>query len=381
MRSAEPRITEVKTVVDELLRRINHWVDDDRNTPVVPESVAIYIRQAEIICRQGDVPESCLPLQTATARLSEEFRAYSAREHGKYRPENGAPGPSFWAACANLARSRVGAETPLAERLEPVATLLKQGVSHEQIAQHIYGRRGVGPFLQINGAADVGLIEKEAANPGSVIPADWMPPWSLEVVERQKEKLSKQLKVFETLETARKYDDPCTVEEMLQQGAFVQQIERAKGVSRDEVLAAAKRMGIEAVDGPGYSPQLVRDSGVGGIAGETISHNNGDGSSGVNNGDGSFDYSDPATDNNDGPGLSKDEMRELIISRYVKSDGQRGGAEIAAELRQEGHTVTSAMVAKTITHYKKRKQQEQQGLGNQGLGQQQEQSAEEAAAV
>src|SRR6185437_1418964 len=109
-------------------------------------------------------------------RLMEEFRGYNQREYGKVRPESGAPGPSFWAAAKAVAVARAGADAPVVERLEPVHVLIAQGVTYDQIARHIYGRRGEGPFLQANGAPDVALIEQEANEPGSVIPKDWIPP-------------------------------------------------------------------------------------------------------------------------------------------------------------------------------------------------------------
>jgi hypothetical protein len=66
-------------------------------------------------------------------------------------------------------------------RLESVGDLVRQNVSPNQIAKHIYGYLAegretyVGPFLR-NGQVAHDLIEKEAATPGSVISPEWVHP-------------------------------------------------------------------------------------------------------------------------------------------------------------------------------------------------------------
>lgn len=326
--SVENRVIEILRMVDEMLRRITKWMNDPNGGPVVPEDVRLGIHSAAMTCGQGDIPECCRDLAIiAVPRLHEEYRGYSLREIGKVRLENGAPWPSFWAAAKAAAIARAGSDAPVGERLEPVSVLLEQGVTHDQIARHIYGRRGVGPFIQANGAPDIGLIEKEAHEPGSVIPEGWVPPWLQETLKRRQMELASKLSAFDRLECAKRYDDPATVEEMIRDGAFVQQIERAKGVTRDVVMAAAQRIGVTPVDGPGYHLG-IRDVQ-------------------------SFDDDDD-DDVNATLAADREALRSLVIELYTKYDGSKGANEIASEVRLLGHDITTNGVAAMICHWKKR---------------------------
>lgn len=352
------RLLEIKKTIDELIRRIETWLGT-HDQPVMPDTVVVAIKAAVMTMHQGDIPRCCQQLNTAVNRLHVEYLGYEGQEHGKYRPENGSPGPSFWAAAQELAKARHGAEEPTIERLEPVKVLLTQGVSHEQIAQHIYGRRGVGPFIDQYGCSDYALIEREAANPGSVVPENWVPPWHTQFIEQQKKKLEGQLKAFEVLETGRKYEDPATVEELLAQGAFVQQIELVKGVSRAEILKIAKREGLKAVDGPSYQPELrVLEKGKEGKEGKGEKQEK------------PVKSSSPAGASTDTTSDSDNELRDLVIDLFRRSQGEKGAAEISRELKSTGVNIHTNKVSVIIGQWK-RKQAEAIGAnagGNAAAG-------------
>eukprot|EP00456_Euglypha_rotunda_P067906 TRINITY_DN58_c7_g1_i2.p2 TRINITY_DN58_c7_g1~~TRINITY_DN58_c7_g1_i2.p2 ORF type:complete len:339 (-),score=104.99 TRINITY_DN58_c7_g1_i2:784-1800(-) len=316
---------------DELLRRVIAWTQDSHGIPLMPPAIVNQIRVVEELCRVGRLPESFLPLRIASGRIMVEYDGYVGREHGKFRPENSSPGPGFWASIKELAVARQAADQQVPERLEPVSTLLQAGVSHAQIGQQIYGRRGVGPFIQPNGDVDVALIEQEAREPGSVIPDDWVPPWHSDAIERRRQQFEQQIAIFEKLQTARHYDDPCTVEEMLQQGAFVQQVQRAKGVSRAKVLAAAQRIGVTPVDRPGYQPG---------------SHSKDNGTTA------SLPYSDDVEQ------PDRDALRDLVIDAYQQSHGEKTANEITQELRQSGYEISINAVTGFIGHWKRRQKLE-----------------------
>lgn len=335
--SSTSRVSQILAASDELLRQILEWIQDRQGASCVPDSVQAALQAVVAACDKA-VPKSCRALGThAIGRLAEEYRAYSLRECGKVRNENGAPGPSFWAAVAEFARARHQAEPPQLEQFRPVGWLLKQGVSHSQIARHIYGRNGIGPFIQPNGDVNSALIEREGRESGSVIPADWIPPWHTAAVSRRQKILKRQLKIFSMMETAQKYDEPATVEELLQEGAFVQQIERVKGVSRAAVLAAAARIGVQPIDRPGYrSPafdQAEREL---------------------------LDEADPPLSDNE----DRQTLKESIIELYEEFQGELGAAEIAAELRQLGHDINTNSVVATIGHWKRQKRARSSGTAS-----------------
>ncbi len=327
----EPRLRTILQQVDELLRRIDNWLKPGCS-PVIPAAVELAIQQTDIVLSNGDLPQSCLGLTTAVSRLVEEVRGFNAREHGKVRLESGGPGPGFWAAAKAVATARHDAQVPLIEQFEPVAVLLKQGVSHEQIAKHIYGRGGAGPFLQSNGTPDVALLEKEAREPGSVIQADWIPPWHAARLAVRQRQLEGQLQAYDQRQSARRYDDPASVEELLREGEYVQQIERGKGVGRERILETATRIGVTAVDGPGYQPGVRSPY-------ETDSSSDDD--------DDDDDMPRPAAD--------RAAAKALVIELCQKSKGTRGAAEIAAELRRLGHDINTNAVAGIIGGWKRKK--------------------------
>lgn len=322
----DKRTAEILRSVDEMLRRIQRWLDDPRRGPIMPVSVGLGIQACLQVCDAGEIPAGSRDLaMVAVPRLAEECRAYAQREHGKVRPENGAPGPSFWASVKAVARARADASTPGVEKREPVALLLQQGVTPDQIARFIYGRRGVGPFLQANGAPSIALIEQEAREPGSVIPTDWVPPWQRTLLERRDQQLNARLQRYDQQELARHYDDPATVEEMLRDGAYVQQIERAKGATREEILEAARNLGVTAVDGPGYRPGVR----------ETM-----------------YDVEDD--DSGAASVADRQALKSLVIQLYRQSDCTRGAASIATELRKLGHDINTNAVSATIGHWKRK---------------------------
>jgi hypothetical protein len=320
--------------VDELLRRVIAWTQDSHGTPIMPAAVANQIQVVDELCQSTKLPELFMPLHTASGRIMVEYEGYLIHELGKYRPENGSPGPGFWASMKELAVARQEADQPPVERLEPVSTLLQAGVSHAQIGLQIYGRRGVGPFIQSNGDVDVGLIELEAREPGSVIEDDWVPPWHQQAIDRRRQLLEQQTAILSKMETARHYDDPCTVEEMLQQGAFVQQVQRAKGVSRAKVLAAAQRIGVTPVDGPGYQQQQSHPGGEAPTA-----------------------TAEPEVNEQS----ERETVRNLVIDMCQESNGEKTAAEIVQELRSLGHDVSINVVTGFISHWKRRQKLEAAG--------------------
>ena len=325
--AVNPRQQAILRVVDEMLRRIQRWLSNSHEGPILPQEIGLAIQSAQQVCDSGPIPACCRDLaMIAVPRLAEELRGYRDRDHGKVRMENGGPGPSFWAAAKAVATARAASSSPEFEPLEPVGALLQQNVTHDQIARHIYGHRGRGPFVQPNGLPDAALIEQEAREPGSVIPSTWVPPWHEQALKRHRLQLQAQLQTFDRQQVATNYDDPATVEELLRDGAFVQQIERAKGVTRDEVLEAARQIGVTPIDGPGFHP-TPRDS----AAFEP-------------------DDDDPIAD----AVADRQALRALVIEHYTQSGGTRGASDIARELRRLGHDINTNSVSAMIGHWKRK---------------------------
>lgn len=320
------RTQQILRAVHELLRRIDRWMPLSVRVPQVPADVCQGIEDARAVCDAGRVPDVCRDVAiVAVPRLAEELGSYLRHEPGKVRAENGAPGPAFWAAMKALARALHGIEPPSAAPLESVADLLGQGVSGDQIARTIYGRRGSGPFVTSTGAVDTGLLDREARQPGSVIPHGWIPPWEAARSTQRRRELERRLLSYGQRERAVESDCHATVDDLLRRGASVQQIERMKGATREEILERARHLRVIPADAPGY--QAAR-----GLA-----------------------MAD-ADDDEERTAVVADRraVRALAIELFVAAEGQLTFAEIATQLRQRGHEITTASVATTIAHWKRR---------------------------
>ena len=131
---------------------------------------------------------------------------------------NGEPQDRFWTALRELMHERRVCGDLVLRRPESVATLRRQKVSDFQIAQHIYGRRGKGPFIDADGRIRHDLIDQEEKEPGSVVPADW-------VHEAEIERLRDQhIAIGEAAQpNGSATKGPPTIEGMLREGASIEQ--------------------------------------------------------------------------------------------------------------------------------------------------------------
>lgn len=359
--SLDNRIAEIKSSVDEFLRRINQWLQDSNGTAMMPDGVKSALSIAHLTCG-GDIPECCRTLAVvAVPRLVEEMRKFSTLEQDCYIKVGNVPSPMprFWAAVKALHEAREGAEELTFERMEPVNVLRKQGVSDDQIGKNIYGHRVAnsmeieGPFMLRNGTVDIEKLdrqcewEKQVREGGTitaqpVVPANWIPPWYKTDNQQRRDELQKERDVYERIGNPKRYEDPATVEELLQDGCFIQQIEKVKTVNgkpitRDQILEIAHRLKLEAKDAPGSGYR----------ASQVIPEITGD------------DEGDPEDDDATAT-PDKTALRDLIIETYLKSAGTKGAPEIAQELKLAGNDVRSQQVATTIQHYKARAKKEKE---------------------
>jgi hypothetical protein len=330
--SLQQRATEILQAVDEMFRRLENWITQPIPEPVLPDNVALAIARAEDVCRAGDVPTRFVDLATVCIpMLVCQFEAYDRREHGKSQP-NGAPGPAFWAAAKKARLARFDAEQASAAVRDPMANLRAQGVSDFQIAGEIYGRRGKGPFMTEDGIPDIALMNQECKEPGSVWKPGYIPPWEMEAVQARRKQHESKIAVYDRLQEGVKYEDPATVEELLREGAFIQQIENVKRVTREEVLAMAAKHGLKAVDGPGFAgstmPTIEIDDDLDGDE---------------------FDDDGERESQTANVGDAKAESIRL----FEESGGTRKANEIATEMRKAGYAVNTQTVAAILTHHKR----------------------------
>lgn len=111
--------------------------------------------------------------------------------------------------------------------------------------------RWEGPFFSRSGAVMQAAIEKEAREPGSVIPIGFTPP---DVAARRKAAVDAAKKSLAKLNAGVFRDensvtlDPASIDQLLEEGQFVDVIAKVKGVSIAAVQKRARELGIVPVD-------------------------------------------------------------------------------------------------------------------------------------
>ena len=255
------RETEIKSALKTMIDAKRRWsLSEDRFFPDWLENA---ISAALNIALNGDVPSSCIKIHTACVRLADAWGSIITEGEGLDQ-KTGVPGRQFWSLFESVEVQIKNSEVAKNRFLRPVKELLEEyksdgGRKWQYIARdygyldktgedHIWK----GPFFK-NGNVEQYLIEKEAREPGSVVPAGWHPEDENEKLRRHvvtesgsalsriRQHLKSQGKIQETPE------DPATIEELLRQGQFVSVIARVKKVSEEAVRAVADRLKITAL--------------------------------------------------------------------------------------------------------------------------------------
>jgi hypothetical protein len=239
------RTKEICGAVDVLIAVHDSWVADENSSSTLPLSFESALLDCERVA-DGTIPGPCRQLADAISRLIVEWNTFANGERSQ-----GKPLPRFWGAFRNMLEARKGVEARPPRRPEPVSLLLRQGVGYHQIAAHIYGHNGKGPFMTEAGQPDIDLIIQESDVPGSVVPRDWIHPAEQERVAKQAEFATKRIQTMSRMETVDDVTiDPASVEDLLREGQYTSVIARVKGITVEEVEEIAKSLSIKFTDVP-----------------------------------------------------------------------------------------------------------------------------------
>lgn len=255
---ATSRETEIKSSLKTMIDARRRWSQSDDN--FFPAWLEDAISAALNMVLNGDVPLSCIKVHAACVRLADSWGLIVTEGEGLDQ-KTGIPGRPFWVLFDAVEALMKNMEVSKNRHLRPVKELLEE-YKNDGGRKWLYIARDYGwldksgedhvwkgPFFK-NGNVDQYSIEKEAREPGSVVPAGWHPEDENEknrknviadsgsALARIRQHLKSQGKVQDTPE------DPATIEELLRQGQFVSVIARVKKVSEEEVRAVADRMKI-----------------------------------------------------------------------------------------------------------------------------------------
>jgi hypothetical protein len=239
--------------VDEFVKSYDEWANDEKTTVISPDSALGDMMEIMFVAvSKGDIPENCLELTLAINRLEHQWELY---QQGEFVAHTLEPQPTFYAAVRAVVDARRGVSLPTSRLVESVRTLREQKVSDIQIAKiygHRDGERWIGPFFNARSAVMSHLIDKEAEQPGSVIPASWEHPSDVANRTRRERELQTRLQRVDQRATReqqrseriRSEERPTEqqVAEYLAEGAFLHQVLRQWPIlTGEEVLAIAER--------------------------------------------------------------------------------------------------------------------------------------------
>lgn len=235
------REVELLGVVDHLLRVHQEWIEGPEQylTDVFEEAVLTAVETYGT----GALPNDyCREMAFKVNRLAEEWRKFE--EYGSRA--NPTPRDGFWAALEAISEFRTVFNEP-PKTLEPIELLANvQKVPHRQIAL-IYG------WFLPNGVPDEQKVREELAQPGRHVGPDFIPPEERKRRERLANAVDQRRRLLDRREhqevSAKFKPAPESVEELLRQNVTIRQIAEMKGISQEEVVKEAKRLGIKANEG------------------------------------------------------------------------------------------------------------------------------------
>lgn len=375
---AVDRETEIKSAIKTMLDARKKWAQsEDQFFPAWLEDA---ISAALNVVLNGDVPLACINVHAACVRLADAWGLIVTEGEG-LDPKTGIPGRQFWVLFDSVETLSKSMEVAKHRYLRPVKELLEEykndggrkwlyiardyGWLDKTGEEHVWK----GPFFK-NGNVDQYAIEKEAREPGSVVPAGWHPEDENEknrkniiadsgsALARIRQHLKSQGKVKDTPE------DPASIEELLRQGQFVSVIARVKKVSEEEVRAVADRMKIATLN----KEDLFQKAQVEGAADDQIYRESILGADDTSGGSGELMIDDPSPvdsptetppspaepdsetqdDDNDGNSETPDEL----LARLYQANPEIDTPRAMQALKSAGVTMTGQAVGRKLAAMK-----------------------------
>lgn len=242
---------QIIAAADNMIAVHDEWERDEK-APIQPTAAfeEALVKLAETC--NGDIPSRCRELATAVSRLTEEWNQYARGEWDR----RGCPLPRFWGAFRNFLTARSGATIRPIRRPEPVAALLEQKVSYQQIAFHIWGHDGKGPFINEAGQPDIDRI-RQAADGTYKGHLDWIHPSELSRnisdTVASKNRIENVLRLEH--EDEQITEDKSSIEDLLREGQFASVIAQVKHCTIEEVYRVGQAKGLTVNERPNLTAE------------------------------------------------------------------------------------------------------------------------------
>lgn len=235
------RVEQLNEAVDRVRGFHDAWSKDAQSGPIPGEGLVSAVYTMVDIFEAGPCPPSHVLLNNAVSALN---LAQVEWQDGEYGADGGPPS-RYYRAMGEVfdLRNRLNAIPP--RRPASIAQLRgpQNGATDQQIARHIYGYLNAegqheGPLLDSRGNVDWEKYEKEAAEPGSVVPMDWVNPRDRAALEAIGYYDTTPAVSLGAAQPSRGEQEARAVE-LLRQGAFVTQVANVTGLTVAEVSALA----------------------------------------------------------------------------------------------------------------------------------------------
>jgi len=249
------RLDEIVEAVNQLLDEHETFVAGDAAFP--PESFDVAVTAADIAIHSGDWPKQSIKICVKFGAFLEHWNRYRGGEWTR----DYSPRPQVWSALRDLIEEFELVRNPIQRTIEPVHVLLEQMKDfpgrYRQVAKAYGWRKEVrpgqfrwtGPFFDGNEVEVTSLIEKEAKDPGSVVPVGWRPDDEIEREKRsQVENQNRLANARRRLNNAKEDVDPASIDDLLFEGQFPDVIAKVKKVEIGEVLARAEALAMKPND-------------------------------------------------------------------------------------------------------------------------------------
>lgn len=219
-----------------------------------------------LLFETGDIPADCKDLFRIAERMKKEWEDFEQYVSGR----EPAPRASFWKCINEMETAITYAAPPVSDfYIESIETLVRQNVSHRQIAI-MYSHDGKGPFMTPGNPPqpNIKLVVQEIEKPGSVLGDDFEHPrltCERDIARRYENRLARKAEQLRSQKAEFEAEDtapigPESIEELIRQGVHDNQIMTIKRCTLDEILQARERMHAAKNGGSSQSTPTVNDA-------------------------------------------------------------------------------------------------------------------------
>lgn len=254
---SEERRGLILEAVDTFIQIHDSWEADLKGPAQPTERFERALKLAVDVCERGDTPQDCRRLVAAVAKMGIEWIKYENGLHLNDPTGDVLPVRQFWEAVRDVKSERSGAVPLEPKKRESIALLRKQGLTDQMIAKawedpEWPNKRG--PFYGSRGEANGDAIDAEiAANAKgeTTLPEGYIHYDDRARLKRDEENLRTRLsQLRQEAEKKVSKEDP---EAMLREGQFVNVVARECGLTQNEVVDIANKIGVK----PQMTPNLA----------------------------------------------------------------------------------------------------------------------------